>query len=91
MNVIRAYIALHKQEMVSKIVADLYSIKEVETIALGGSCARGTAHADSNVDLGIYYNDVHLLDIEIIHIIAEVFKDGYSSNSNTVISMRTIG
>jgi predicted nucleotidyltransferase len=33
----------------------LGEIERVVAVALGGSCARGTAEKDSDLDLGIYY------------------------------------
>ena len=39
----------------SRISGHLAQIEGVEAVALGGSWARGAAHPDSDVDIGIYY------------------------------------
>jgi predicted nucleotidyltransferase len=42
-------------ELAQQIAGRLGEIEGVVAVALGGSWARGEAHADSDVDLGIYY------------------------------------
>jgi predicted nucleotidyltransferase len=51
-------------ELCSRIVARLKRVEGVEAIALGGSRARGTARADSDVDIGLYYDPEAPFSIE---------------------------
>lgn len=46
-----------KQVLVEEMIHALAKIDGIEAIVLGGSYARGTAQADSDVDLGIYYSE----------------------------------
>ena len=49
----------------------LGEIEGVVAVALGGSWARGVAHPDSDVDLGIYYRDERRPSIEELHRLAQ--------------------
>lgn len=48
-------IPAEQQALLDQIIALLAPITGVEAVALGGSHARGTAHAGSDLDIGIYY------------------------------------
>lgn len=43
--------------ILNKVVAAFAAIRGVSAIVLGGSRATGTARADSDIDIGIYYDD----------------------------------
>jgi hypothetical protein len=43
-------------ELAERIAGRLADVEGVEAVVLGGSWARGEAHPDSDVDLGIYYH-----------------------------------
>src|SRR5216683_7506475 len=47
------------EEILSQVVASVSKIEGVVAIVLGGSRARGTADAHSDIDLGIYYDAAH--------------------------------
>lgn len=47
----------HKKAIVEEMVKELTKIDGIEGVVLGGSHARGTAQADSDVDLGIFYSE----------------------------------
>ena len=57
-------------ELAQRIAVRLGEIEGVVAVALGGSWARGEAHPDSDVDLGIYYRDEHRPSIEELHLLA---------------------
>jgi len=42
-----------------RVAARLRSIDGIEAVALGGSWSRGTARADSDIDLGVAYDSAH--------------------------------
>ena len=46
-----------KQTLLDTIVARLAAVPGVKAIVLGGSYARGTQHAGSDLDVAIYYNE----------------------------------
>ena len=43
-------------ELAGRVADRLKDIEGVVAVALGGSWARGEAHPDSDIDLGIYYH-----------------------------------
>jgi predicted nucleotidyltransferase len=56
-------------ELAQQIAGRLGEIEGVVAVALGGSWARGEAHADSDVDLGIYYrpgNPPRITDLRLL-------------------------
>src|SRR5918992_4860922 len=56
-------------ELPQQIAGRLGEIEGVVAVALGGSWARGEAHADSDVDLGIYYrrgNPPRITDLRLL-------------------------
>jgi predicted nucleotidyltransferase len=62
-------------ELCSRIVARLRRVDGVETIALGGSRARGTARPDSDVDIGLYYDPESPFSIEELDAAARDLDD----------------
>jgi hypothetical protein len=50
--------------LLSRLVPTFADVPGVEAIALGGSRARGTAHDDSDYDLGLYFSAAHPLDTD---------------------------
>jgi len=59
------------------IVAELNQVGGVRAIVLGGSRARGTQTAKSDIDLGIYYHPSQPLDLESMNRVATRFDDGH--------------
>lgn len=62
-----------KRDAIAAIVAALREIPAVVALALGGSRARGTARADSDVDLGLYYDEEAPFRIADIRAVAARF------------------
>jgi predicted nucleotidyltransferase len=46
-----------KQTLLNELTARLIEIPGLAALALGGSYAGGTAHAASDLDLGLYYKE----------------------------------
>jgi predicted nucleotidyltransferase len=60
----------HKQQTLGRIVRDLQEVEHVAAVVLGGSHCTGMAHADSDLDIGIYYHSHRPFDIGQIAAIA---------------------
>jgi len=71
-----ATIPAEKRQYLSTIVATLTELSGVAAIVLGGSYARGTFHADSDIDLGVYYSEAVPFSIEEIRRVARECSDG---------------
>lgn len=60
-----------KRPLVERIIRQLRGIPGVAAVVLGGSCATGTDHAASDVDLGLYYSEAAPFSIAAIQRVAE--------------------
>jgi hypothetical protein len=63
-----------KQTLLNELTARLIDIPGLAALALGGSYAGGTAHADSDLDLGLYYKEEKPLDLEAVRTLASAFS-----------------
>ncbi|HET7477892.1 MAG TPA: nucleotidyltransferase domain-containing protein [Rubrobacteraceae bacterium] len=70
-------------ELADRISDRLAEIAGVEAVALGGSWARGEAHPDSDVDLGIYYRSGSPPRIEELRRLARELDDRHPDDSLT--------
>lgn len=70
-------------EQALRISGRLVRIEGVEAVALGGSWARGEAHPDSDVDLGIYYRSGSPPSIEELRLLARELDDRHPDNALT--------
>lgn len=61
----------NKKETFDNIVAELIKLDNVVAVVLGGSFATGRATENSDLDIGIYYNENKPFNIEEIKKIAE--------------------
>lgn len=66
---------MHHSELIESIVDKLKAVDGLQSIVLGGSWASGTQHADSDIDLGLYYNADYPLDIQQVRNIATELND----------------
>lgn len=71
------------QKMIEKLCAELEAVPNIVGIVLGGSRARGTHEPDSDIDIGIYYENS--LDIEALNKIATKLDDENRENLITQI------
>jgi predicted nucleotidyltransferase len=70
-----------KKRFITNFVNDLSTIQNIQAIVLGGSHATGRAHENSDIDLGIYYQNDIAFSIEDIRKIA--IK--YAKNNTPVV------
>jgi hypothetical protein len=67
-------LAPDKAALLGDIVSALTGVSGIRAIALGGSHARGTHHADSDLDIGLYYRADDPLDIDAVRAVAKRFS-----------------
>jgi len=60
-----------KRALLDDLIVALRDIPGVVAVALGGSYARGTQHAGSDVDLGLYYVEAEPFAIAAVRRVAE--------------------
>src|SRR6516225_2436216 len=63
-------LSLTQRQLVDSLVTELSAIDGVRTIVLGGSFARGCARPDSDVDLGVLYDENGPFKIEALRNLA---------------------
>ena len=66
---------MHLNTFLQDIVDNLKEVEGLQAIVLGGSRASDTQRPDSDIDLGLYYNDVSPLDIDHIRRICIELND----------------
>jgi predicted nucleotidyltransferase len=66
--------------ILDKAVAALQIIAGVEAVVLGGSRARGTHNADSDIDIGIYYDSGSHFDLVTLALAAGKLDDDHREN-----------
>ena len=67
-------------ELAKRVAERVGEIGGVEAVALGGSWARGEAHPDSDVDLGIYYHPDRRPPVEALGELARELDDRHLPN-----------
>lgn len=73
------------RKIISEIVNALQKIAGVQALVLGGSRAKGTAHAHSDIDIGIYYDPANGLDVAALKRAASALDDGHRTGLITEI------
>lgn len=63
------------EALIQYIAAEVRTVPGVRALALGGSRARGTHNASSDIDLGIYYHSHQELDIDALAAVAAKLDD----------------
>ena len=66
-------------ELLSRVAARVARVTGIEAIVLGGSRARGTADAHSDIDLGLYYDSRRPFRIEDLERAARELDDRHAS------------
>src|SRR5437879_2769237 len=61
--------------LLQQIVDDLKAVHGLRAIVLGGSYASGSARPDSDIDIGLYYDENRPLDIAQLRSIAALLND----------------
>jgi predicted nucleotidyltransferase len=64
-------------QFINRVVDRLKSIPGIAAIALGGSRARGTHTQKSDIDLGLYYQPQHPLDVIALNHLASEIDDNH--------------
>lgn len=73
------------QKVINQICKELDGIAGIVGVVLGGSRARGTNHATSDIDIGIYYDESAGFDINEIRKIATKIDDDHRENIITTL------
>lgn len=63
-----------KQVLLTMLVDQLRAVPGIAAIVLGGSYASGTQHANSDMDIGLYYWEAQPFDLAIIRQIADAIS-----------------
>jgi len=74
MNLLPATLPPAKQTWLAHLVASLRTIPGVVAVVLGGSYARGTQRADSDLDVGIYYRAAQPFDLDKLRTVARTIS-----------------
>ena len=73
------------EALLQNIVSEVKNVSGVKAVVLGGSRARGTDHSASDVDLGIYYDSHHSLDLSELANVAKKLDDEHRTELITPI------
>jgi hypothetical protein len=68
-------LSVSQQQILNQISDALCRVSGLKAVVLGGSHARGRAHPESDLDIGLYYRDAEPLDVQAIREIAMGFHD----------------
>lgn len=63
-------LAPEQEALLARLTAGLAAVDGVVAVALGGSYAAGTAHAGSDLDVGVYYREREPLDVAALRAFA---------------------
>lgn len=64
-----------QRRILERATTALTAVRGVRAVVLGGSHARGRARPDSDIDIGLYYDDACALDIDAIAAVAGDLND----------------
>lgn len=73
------------ESLIQNIVNEVKNVSGVKAVVLGGSRARGTHHAASDIDLGIYYDTRQPLNLNELAKVAAKLDDGNRTDLITPI------
>jgi len=73
------------QQVIDQISSELSGVKGVVAVVLGGSRARGTNHAASDIDIGIYYDVTAGFDVSEVSRIATKLDDEHREGLITAL------
>jgi predicted nucleotidyltransferase len=70
---------------IKKIANMLRGVEGIEAVVVGGSRVKGNYTEKSDIDIGIYYNNEHILDLDALNREVAELDDSYRSNLVTRI------
>ncbi|HHV95609.1 MAG TPA: nucleotidyltransferase domain-containing protein [Clostridiaceae bacterium] len=73
------------ENILHQVSRELESVPGIAGVVLGGSRARGTHHDKSDIDIGIYYDEVEGFNIEELNKVAAKLDDEHRENLVTQI------
>jgi predicted nucleotidyltransferase len=73
------------ESLIQDIAHEVQTVSGVKAVVLGGSRARGTNHPTSDVDLGIYYDSRHPLNLSELALVATKLDDKHRTELITPI------
>ncbi|WP_096187081.1 nucleotidyltransferase domain-containing protein [Evansella halocellulosilytica] len=68
------------QSILNEIVKELKEVPGIVGVVLGGSRARGNHHTDSDIDIGIYYDESLGFDVHAVNAVATKLDDEQREN-----------
>lgn len=68
------------QNIINKVSKELAGVSGIVGVVLGGSRARGTHHENSDIDIGIYYDESLGFDVKEVGKVATKLDDEYRDN-----------
>lgn len=71
---------MNVEKIINEISTELKGTPGIVGVVLGGSRARGTNHATSDIDIGIYYDESAGFDVEAVSKIATKLDDDHREN-----------
>jgi predicted nucleotidyltransferase len=72
--------SMNVEKIINEISTELKGTPGIVGVVLGGSRARGTNHATSDIDIGIYYDESAGFDVEAVSKIATKLDDDHREN-----------
>src|SRR5690554_1011958 len=75
------------QNILNEIIKELNGIPGIVGIVLGGSRGRGTHHATSDIDIGIYYDESEGFNVNDVSRVATKLDDEHRENLVTSIGV----
>jgi predicted nucleotidyltransferase len=66
---------MHHEHLLQQLIDALKPVQGLNAIVLGGSYASGSHQPDSDIDIGLYYNENQPLEVEQIRTIASQLND----------------
>lgn len=67
-------------DLAQQVANSLGKIESIMAVALGGSLARGEAHPDSDIDLGLYYDPEQPPSVKELSLLASELDDSHADN-----------
>ena len=76
---------MQEDDLLQRVVTALAEVEGIAAIVLGGSRARGTAHAASDYDIGLHFSSTRPLDTDELLLAVKTFVDDPAAATVTVV------